>query len=124
MSDLVFIRALQLDTVIGVYAWEREVRQRLLLDVEMAADVRPAAASDDVADALNYAAVSERLRAFAAENSFLLIEKLVEELASLIMNEFSVPWVRVRLCKPGAVAQAGDVGVLIERGERPGATVQ
>jgi dihydroneopterin aldolase len=128
VSDVVFVRGLQLDTVIGVYAWEREVRQRLLLDLEMATDIRPAAVSDDVTDALNYAAVSERLRAFAAGNSFLLIEKLAEELANVVMREFFVSWVRLRLCKPGAVAQAEDVGVLIERGERaeraaPGPTV-
>ena len=118
MSDIVFIRGLQLDTVIGVCAWEREVRQRLLLDLEMAADVRPAAHSDDVVDALNYAAVSDRVRAFAADNSFLLIETLAENLAALIRDEFRVPWVRLRLCKPGAVPEAEDVGVLIERGER------
>lgn len=121
MSDIVFIRGLELDTVIGVYEWEREVRQRLLLDLEMAADIRPAAARDDVEVALNYAAVSERLRAFAAEHHFLLIEKLAEELAGVVRSEFAVPWLRLRLCKPGAVREAMDVGVLIERGARPAA---
>ncbi|EED30581.1 dihydroneopterin aldolase [gamma proteobacterium NOR5-3] len=119
MSDIVFIRALRLPTVIGVYAWEREVRQELLLDLEMAWDIAPAGVSDDVADALDYSAVATRLRAFAAENSFELIEKMASELASLVMAEFSVPWVRLRLCKPGAVTEAMDVGVLIERGQRP-----
>ena len=119
MSDIVFIRALQLPTVIGVYAWEREVRQQLLLDLEMAWDIAPAGSSDDVADALDYSAVATRLRAFAAENSFELIEKMAAELATLVMTEFSVPWVRLRLCKPGAVTEATDVGVLIERGLRP-----
>lgn len=119
MSDLVFIRGLQLDTVIGVYAWEREVRQRLLLDLEMAWDTRPASASDAVADALNYAAVSERLQRVATQNSFQLIERMANVLADTVMSEFAVPWVALRLCKPGAVAQAHDVGVRIVRGERP-----
>lgn len=118
MTDLVYIRGLRLETVIGVYAWEREVRQELRVDVEMATDLRPAAASDDVADALDYAAVSARLRDLAAGSSFQLIEKLAEELAALVLRDFGVPWLRLRLSKPGAVAEADDVGVLIERGER------
>lgn len=119
MSDIVFIRGLQLPTVIGVYAWEREVRQELLLDLEMAWDIAPAGASDAVSDALDYSAVATRLRAFADANSFELIEKMATELAQLLMAEFAVPWVRLRLCKPGAVTEAVDVGVLIERGLRP-----
>lgn len=119
MSDIVFIRALRLATVIGVYAWEREVHQELLLDLEMAWDIAPAGASDDVTDALDYSAVATRLRAFASDNSFALLEKMASELAALIMAEFSVPWLRLRLCKPGAVTEADDVGVLIERGQRP-----
>lgn len=119
MSDIVFIRGLQLPTVIGVYAWEREVRQELLLDLEMAWDIAPAGVSDDVEDALNYAAVATRLRAFAADNSFELLEKMATQLADLLLTEFALPWVRLRLCKPGAVTEAVDVGVLIERGQRP-----
>lgn len=119
MTDRVFIRALRLPTVIGVYAWEREVRQELLLDLEMAWDIEPAGASDDVADALDYSRVSARLREFAAANSFQLIEKMAVELAGLLRREFSISWLRLRLCKPGAVSDADDVGVLIERGQRP-----
>lgn len=117
MTDVVYIRGLRLETVIGVYDWEREVRQELRVDLEMAKDLRPAAASDDVADALDYAAVSTRLRDFAAGSRFLLIEKMAEELAGLVMRDFGVRWLRLRLSKPGAVAEADDVGVLIERGE-------
>ncbi|GAB5413368.1 MAG: dihydroneopterin aldolase [Congregibacter sp.] len=119
MSDRVFIRALRLPTIIGVYDWEREVRQELLVDVEMAWDMRPAVRSDEVADALNYAAVAERLRAFAAENSFRLIEKMAAELADLLLREFRVEWLRLELSKPGAVAEADTVGVAIERGQLP-----
>ena len=119
MSDIVFVRGLEVDTVIGVYDWERTVRQRLLIDLEMAWDIRPAAASDSVVDALDYASVSQRLRDFAAGQEFLLIERMAEEMAALLMSEFAIPWLRLRLCKPGAVREAVDVGVLIERGVRP-----
>jgi dihydroneopterin aldolase len=116
--DIVFIRGLRADTVIGVYAWERKVRQTVVLDLEMAADNRCAAASDAVEDALDYAAVSARLLSFINDSEFSLIESLAEQVASIVLAEFGVPWLRLRLSKPGAVAQAKDVGVLIERGER------
>lgn len=121
MSDIVFIRALQLEPVIGVYSWEREVRQRLLLDVEMAWDTRAAAASDAVDDALNYAAVAGRLREYAAASRFELLEALIAGLADLLREEFGVVWLRLSLLKPGAVPEAETVGVTIERGERPAA---
>lgn len=120
MTDIVFIRGLRLPTVIGVYAWEREVRQELLLDLEMAWELSAAAASDNVEDALDYAAVSQRLREFAAANSFQLIEKMAVALADLLQRDFGIVWLSMRLCKPGAVAEADDVGVCIERGHRPG----
>jgi dihydroneopterin aldolase len=118
MSDIVFIRALRIDTVIGVYDWEREVQQSLLLDLDMQADTRRAAASDTVGDALDYSAVADRLRDYAASHSVQLVETLAERFADLLREEFAVPWLRLRLCKPGAVAGARDVGVVIERGER------
>jgi dihydroneopterin aldolase len=119
LSDIVFIRGLRLPTVIGVYGWERDVRQELLLDLEMAWDTAPAGVSDDVNEALDYSAVSQRLRDFAAQSSFQLLEKMAAELAAVVMREFGVVWLRLRLCKPGAVTEADDVGVLIERGHRP-----
>ncbi|MFN2330120.1 MAG: dihydroneopterin aldolase [Chromatocurvus sp.] len=118
MSDIVFIRELRIDTVIGVYEWERQVQQTLLLDLEMRADVAAGAASDDVADALDYSAVSDRLREYASQHSVQLVETLAERFASLLRDEFGVSWLRLRLCKPGAVARARDVGIIIERGER------
>lgn len=119
MNDKVFIRGLEVDTVIGVYDWERKVRQRLIVDLEMVWDITPAASSDDVQDALDYSAVAERLRAYAAAQEFLLIERMAEAMAALLTSEFAIPWLRLRLCKPGAVPEADDVGVLIERGNRP-----
>ena len=116
--DIVFIRGLRADTVIGVYDWERKVRQTVVLDLEMAADNRRAATSDGVGDALDYAAVSARLLAFIEDSEFNLIEALAEQVAALVLAEFGVPWLRLRLSKPGAVTAARDVGVVIERGER------
>lgn len=117
--DTVFIEQLQVDTVIGVYDWERGIRQRVVLDLEMAADNRRAASADKIADALDYAAVSRRLLEYVGGSEFELIESLAEAVADLVLTEFSVPWLRLRLAKPGAVKEAAAVGVVIERGERP-----
>lgn len=117
--DSVYIRALRIETVIGIYEWERSVRQEVVLYLEMATDIRRAAASEDIAFALNYAAISERLIDFVGNGSFLLIETLAEQCAALVMSEFGVPWLRLRLAKPTAVAAASEVGVVIERGVRP-----
>jgi dihydroneopterin aldolase len=116
--DIVYIRGLALDAVIGIHDWEREIRQPIVLDVEMASDVGPAAASDAIEQALDYAAVAARLSETVNGSEFFLIETLAETVATLIREEFGVPWVRLRVSKPEAVAQAQDVGVLIERGER------
>ncbi|MDO8861092.1 dihydroneopterin aldolase [Haliea sp. E1-2-M8] len=117
--DTVFIRELRADAVIGVYDWERSIRQTLVLDLEMAWDNRPAAAGDTIGRALDYAAVSGRVIEYIEGSSYQLLETLAENLAALVLSEFGVPWLRLRLCKPGAVQQARDVGVLIERGARP-----
>ncbi len=117
--DIIFITELRADTVIGVYDWERDIRQSVVLDLEMAGDNPRAAASDQIGDALDYAAISTRVLSFIEGSEFQLIETLAEQIAALVLREFHVPWLRLRLSKPGAVAQAKDVGVLIERGERP-----
>lgn len=115
--DTVFIRGLRADAVIGVHDWEREVRQTLVLDLELAWDNRPAAAGDDLARALDYAAVSARVLEHVGESRCLLIETLAEQLAALLREEFGVPWLRLSLAKPGAVPEADAVGVAIQRGE-------
>ena len=117
--DTVFIRQLRADTVIGVYDWERNVRQSVVLDLEMATDNRRAAVSDEIGDALDYAAISARVLSFINGSEFQLIETMAEQVAAIVLGEFGVPWLRLRLAKPGAVAQAQEVGVVIERGERP-----
>jgi dihydroneopterin aldolase len=117
--DIVFIRELRADTVIGVYDWERRIRQTVVMDLELASDNRRAAAGDRIEDAIDYAAISQRVLSFIEASEFQLIETMAEQVANIILDEFAVPWLRVRLAKPGAVSQARDVGVLIERGEKP-----
>jgi dihydroneopterin aldolase len=114
--DIVYIRDLKIDTIIGIFDWERRIRQTVSLDLEMASDIAKAAASDDIRDALDYKAVSKRLIAFVESSEFLLVETLAEKVATLVLAEFPVPWLRLRLSKPGALRGAQDVGVIIERG--------
>jgi dihydroneopterin aldolase len=116
--DIVYIRDLKIDTVIGIYDWEREVKQTISLDLEMATDIRKAAASDDINDTLNYKAVAKRLISFVSESKFLLVETMTEQIAQIVMQEFNVPWLRLRLSKPGAVRGSQDVGLIIERGSK------
>ncbi len=113
--DKVFIEALEIETVIGIYDWERKIRQPLVFDIEMAFDNRIPAASDAIADTLDYKAVSKRLIAFVSASDFGLVEKLAERCAELILAEFPVAGLRLKLSKPGAVRGAKAVGVIIER---------
>ena len=113
--DVIFIEALQVEAVIGVYDWERRIRQPVVIDLEMGADVARAAASDDVADTLDYKAVSKRVQRFVGESGFFLVETLAERIAALVLDEFPVPWVRVKLNKAGALRGAKGVGIVIER---------
>lgn len=116
MADTVFIEGLVVETVVGVYDWERDVTQALVIDLEMAWDNRVPGHSDDVADALDYASVSSRVEACLAELRPRLLEHGAEVLAKLLQDEFGVVWVRVSIRKPGAVPAARAVGVRIERG--------
>jgi dihydroneopterin aldolase len=117
--DLVFIEDLRIETVIGIYDWERKIRQVVALDLEMAFDNRKPSASDDIGDTLNYKAVSKRLIAFVESSSFQLVETLAERCAQIVLDEFKVSWLRLKLSKPGAVRGAKAVGVVIERGRMP-----
>ncbi len=116
--DIVYLRDLRIDTVIGIYGWERRTRQTIIFDLEMSADVARAAASDDISDTLNYKSVAKRLIQFVGESEFQLVETLAERCAQIIREEYGVRWVRLTLNKKGAVRGASDVGVIIERGER------
>jgi dihydroneopterin aldolase len=117
--DSVFIEDLRIETVIGIYDWERKIRQVVALDLEMAFDNRKPAASDDIGDTLNYKAVSKRLIAFVESSNFQLVETLAERCAEIVLGEFKVPWLRLKLSKPGAVRGSKAVGVVIERGRKP-----
>ena len=116
--DFVYIRDLRIETIIGIYDWEREVKQTVSLDLEMAHDIRLAAETDDIAHALNYKSIAKRLISFIEKSEFLLVERMAEEVATIVREEFSVPWLRLRVSKPGALRGSKDVGILIERGER------
>ena len=115
--DCIFIEALKVDTIIGVYDWERTLHQSLSLDLEMSTDIRPAAASDDVSLTLDYAAISQRIQHFADEHQFALIETFAEKLIEILRDEFPITQVKLTVRKPGAVAAAQSVGLTIIRGE-------
>ena len=123
MKDKVIIVGLRAEAVIGVYDWERDIRQPLEFDIEMAADVAGAAEQDDLGKAIDYAAVSRRVIEEAEGSSFELIESLAEHLAAMIRREFSVRWLQLRVMKPTAVPEADMVCVLIERGDSGGGGV-
>lgn len=113
--DIIYIRDLRIETVIGIYEWERRIRQTVSLDLEMAADIARAASRDQIGDTLDYKAVAKRLIDFVGDSDFQLVETLAERSAALVLEEFSVPWLRLSVSKPGAVRGARDVGVTIER---------
>ena len=116
--DTVFINDLRIETIIGIYDWERKVRQTISLDLEMGTDIRRAAETDSIEDTLNYKAVAKRLIAFVEASEYQLVETLAEKIAAIVLSEFSVPWLRLTVHKPGAVRGSRDVGVIIERGQR------
>ena len=116
--DIIFLGGLEITTIIGIYDWERETKQTIVLDIEMACDIHKAAQSDSIEDTLDYKSVSKSSINFVEESEFFLVEKLAEEIASLILNDFNVPWVKLTLNKKGAIRGASDVGIIIERGEK------
>ena len=113
--DIVFVRELEIETVIGIYDWERKIRQTIVLDLELGADVKRAADTDMIQDAVNYKAVSKRLVQFVEASEFQLVETLAERCADILLTEFNIPWLRLTLNKRGALSSAKDVGVIIER---------
>ncbi len=118
--DKVFLHDLRVETTIGIFDWERRIRQTIGIDLEMATDVRKAAATDQIGDALDYKKVAKRIIAFVEAADFQLVETLAEAIAKIVTDEFSVPWVRVAVNKQGAVRGAAGVGIIIERGEVAG----
>ncbi len=117
-TDIVFLHDLTIETVIGIYDWERRIKQAVILDLDMATDVKKAASSDHIDDAMDYKAVAKRLIDYVSEAQFQLVETLAERVAEIVLTEFNVKWVRLRINKKGAVRYAGDVGIIIERGKQ------
>jgi dihydroneopterin aldolase len=113
--DKIFLSSLAVECIVGIWEWERRVKQTVIIDIEMAADIRKAAASDHIDDTIDYKRVSKRLQSFIGESQFNLVETLTERIAQLIVTEFGVTWVKVRLNKKGAIRGARDVGIQIER---------
>ncbi|WP_129642113.1 dihydroneopterin aldolase [Peristeroidobacter agariperforans] len=113
--DKIFLSQLSVECIVGIWDWERRVKQTVIIDVEMAADIRKAAATDHIDDTIDYKRVAKRLLAFVGESQYQLVETLTEQIAKVIVTEFGVSWVKVRLNKRGAIRGARDVGIEIER---------
>ena len=113
--DTIFLRGLEVECIIGFIEWERRIKQRLVIDLEMPIDCARAAATDEVGDTLDYSQVAARVTAFIGSSSTMLVETLAHRTAMLILTEFRLEWVRLSINKPGAVRGARDVGVSIER---------
>ncbi|MEM1264143.1 MAG: dihydroneopterin aldolase [Pseudomonadota bacterium] len=114
--DRVFLEAFSVQAVIGIWEWERQIKQRIEISLEMGFDTRAAAVSDDVADTLNYKAVADGVAALTQQGEFKLVEALAGAIADYILGNYAVPWVKVRVSKPGAIRGSRHVGVIIERG--------
>jgi dihydroneopterin aldolase len=117
--DIIYLHDLKVDCIIGIWEWERRTTQELTIHLDMAVDIQRAAASDAIGDTLDYKKVAKQVIAFVSGSQFQLVETLTERIAQLILTEFNVPWVRVKLNKKGAIRGATDVGVVVERGTRP-----
>jgi dihydroneopterin aldolase len=113
--DIIFLSGLTTECIIGIWDWERKIKQKVVIDLEMAADIRKAARSDSIEDTLDYDSVSQRLLQFVSDSQFRLVETLTDRIAQIIITEFGVSWVRIKLNKPGAVRASRDVGIRIER---------
>jgi 7,8-dihydroneopterin aldolase/epimerase/oxygenase len=113
--DKIFIHALKTETIVGIFDWERQVKQTVVIDLEFSADIRKAALSDSIDDTLNYKGVAKRVLAFIEASQFHLVETLAEHIAMLVLEEFGVEWVSIALSKPGAIRSSKDVGVMLER---------
>jgi dihydroneopterin aldolase len=122
--DKIFLTQLSIECIVGIWDWERRVKQTVVIDVEMAADIRRAAATDSIEDTIDYKRVAKRLITFVGESQYQLVETLTEQIARVIVTEFGVTWVKVRLNKRGAIRGARDVGIEIERRAEDYASVQ
>ena len=113
--DAIFLNEMRVETIVGIWDWERKTKQIVSIDLEMGADIKKAALTDNIEDTLNYKGVSKRIRKFVEDSDFQLVETMAEKIAEIILVEFNVPWVKIRVNKPGAIRGSKDVGVFITR---------
>ncbi|VFN01969.1 MAG: dihydroneopterin aldolase [Candidatus Kentron sp. G] len=116
--DIIYLHGLEIPTTIGLFPWERQIKQKVVFDLDMAGDVERSAATDRIEDTIDYKAIAKRIIEFVGDSEFQLVETLAEAVAGIVLEEFQVPWVRLRVNKIGAVRGARDVGVIIERGSQ------
>jgi len=114
-TDTIFLQDLKVETIVGIWDWERKIRQTVSIDIEMAADVAKAAETDNIEGTLNYKAVAKRVQQFVGDSEYQLVETLAEKLAETILSEFDIQWIQLRVSKPGAIRNARNVGVVIHR---------
>ena len=112
------MRDLEVNATIGIFEWEKRIRQKVRINLEMATDISKAASSDSIHDTLDYKAIAKRVVQFVEDSRYELVETLIEKVAEILLNEFKISWVRVTISKPGAVRGSRDVGIIIERGKR------
>jgi len=113
--DIIFLRGLEVECIIGFIDWERRVKQTVVIDLELPVDCRAASIRDEVEDTLDYKKVAKRVIAFVEASEFKLVETLADRLAMTLLEEFGIEWVRLSINKPGAIRGSRDVGVSIER---------
>jgi dihydroneopterin aldolase len=114
-TDTIFLQDLKVETIVGIWDWERKIRQTVSIDIEMAADVAKAAETDNIEGTLNYKAVAKRVQQFVGDSEYQLVETLAEKIAETILTEFDIAWIQLRVSKPGAIRNAKNVGVVIRR---------
>ena len=116
--DRIFLSEMKIETTVGIWEWEKRIKQQVIIDIEMSADIKKAASSDQIEDTLNYKAVAKSVRKLVEESSFQLVETMAEKIPELVIGEHNVSWVRVKVNKPGAIRGSKGVGIIIERGDK------
>mgnify|MGYP001399970875 FL=1 len=116
--DRIFLSEMQIETTVGIWEGEKRIKQQVIIDIEMSADIKKAAATDQIEDTLNYKAVAKSVRKLVEESSFQLVETMAEKISELVIGEHNVSWVRVKVNKPGAIRGSKGVGIIIERDDK------
>lgn len=116
--DRIFLSEMKIETTVGIWEWEKRIKQQVIIDIEMSADIKKAAATDQIEDTLNYKAVAKSVRKLVEESSFQLVETMAEKISELVIREHNVSWVRVKVNKPGAIRGSKGVGIIIERDDK------